>query len=493
MKKDKIIMKNACIILITICSLSLLSSCADIESNFEENPPSLLSPNNFFTTESEFEAALVGTFRPLYSEWSAYDYGYDILLASGGEDVRSDAPIFSNIDRLSPTDSEEIVRGFWKQHYQCIVNANTIIGNLKNAKEISEQKLAELGGQAKFLRALSFFNLVRFFGEVQLTTFENQGDVENLKQASVSEIYTSIINDLKDAEGGLPVSFSEKGRPTQGAAKALLAKVYLTMAGWPLEDTSKYVEARDKAGEVIGGVYSLEPNFSDLWTQGKKLTTPEFIFTFYGSIAQEGAYGSHMHQATRHWGNGEGGWGDYFSEERFFNAFPDSPRKDVSFTSVFADGTTFTDAGVQPHIAKYRDAGSTGSDYGEGFRAILRYADVLLIYAEAANMAEGSPSTEALEAVNKVRRRAMGLDVNTADAGVDLPVGMSQSDFDKAVLDERNWELAFEGNRWHDLVRRKMVVEVNQSEHPNVSETNRLLPKPGAQLIPGILDQNLGY
>ncbi len=485
MKKDKLIMKNASIMLMAIFSISLFVGCADVESGFEEKPLSLQIPNNFFSTESEFEVALVGTYRPLYTEWSGYDYGYDLLLASGAEDVRSDAPIFSNIDRLRPTDGEEVVRGFWKQHYQCIANANTIIGNLGNAKDISEQRLGELGGQAKFLRALSFFNLVRFFGEVQLTTFENQNDIENLKQSSITEIYASIIANLKDAEEGLPSSFPEKGRATKGAAKALLSKVYLTMAGWPLNDASKYAEARDKASEVMSLGYDLEPNFADLWTQDKKLTTPEFIFTFYGSFEEDGAFGSHMHQATRHWGNGEEkGWGDYFSEERFLNVFPDGPRKDASFTTVFPDGTSWFDAGVQPHIAKYRDAGQVGRDWGEGFRPILRYSDVLLVYAEAANMAEGGPSQAAYDAVNAVRQRA-GL--------ADLPLGMSQSDFDKAVLDERNWELAFEGNRWHDLVRKKMVVEVNQDEHPNVSETNRLLPKPGAQLIPGILDQNPGY
>lgn len=483
MKKNILHMKRVFIIFIVAIGISFLGGCADVE--FEENPPSLLSPNTFFTTESEFEAALVGTYRALYTEWSGYDYGYDLLLASGAEDVRSDADIFKNIDRLNPNDGEEVVRGLWLKHYQCIANANTIIGNLKNATEISSERLGELGGQAKFIRALAYFNLVRFFGEVQLTTFENQNDIENVKQSPVADIYASIIENLKDAEAGLPTSFPEKGRPTKGAAKALLAKVYLTMAGWPLEDVSKYTLAKDKAKEIMdSGLYSLEPNFADLWTQEKKLSTLEFIFTFYGSIEDNGAFGSHQHQATRHWGNGEGGWGDYFSEERFFNAFPDSPRKDASFTSVFADGTSYTDAGVQPHIAKYRDAGRTGANYGEGFRPILRYADVLLIYAEAANMAESGPSQAAYDAVNAVRQRA-GL--------ADLSSGMSQSDFDKAVLDERNWELAFEGNRWHDLVRRKMVVEVNQDEHPGVTENNRLLPKPGAQLIPGMLEQNPGY
>ncbi|GAA3611421.1 RagB/SusD family nutrient uptake outer membrane protein [Flavivirga amylovorans] len=467
------------------------SACADIE--LDENPPSLLNPETFFTTESEFESALAGAFRPLYSGYSSFDYGYPLIMTSGAEDVRSDAGIFLDLDRLAPNGSDQSILNVWRQLYQSIANANTIIGNLGNA-DIPEERLNELEGQAKFIRAFNYFFLVRWFGEVQLTTFENQSDVENLKQATVTEIYESIIANLKDAESKLPDSFEEKGRPTKGAAKALLAKVYLTMAGWPLEDTSKYALARDKAKEVIdSGIYSLEPNFANLWKEENKLTNREFIFAFYGSIASDGISGSHLHVASRHWGNGEGGWGDFYSEDRFFNAFPNSPRKDATFTSVFADGTSWEDAGVQPHMAKYRDAGDTVGNDGEGFVVLLRYADVLLIYAEAENNAEGAPTTAALEAVNQVRRRAEGFDDINTPSSVDIPTSMSQAEFDKAVIEERHWELAFELNRWFDLVRKKMVVEVNKDVHPNVTENNRLLPKPSAQLIPGILDQNIGY
>ncbi|SNY99519.1 Starch-binding associating with outer membrane [Flagellimonas pacifica] len=469
--------------ILTLTALVLTVGCADIE--LEENPPSLLNPNTFFTTESEFEAAITGAMRPLYAGYEGWDYGYPIILCSGAEDVRSDADIFANLDRLNPNSQELTIAGIWKVLYQSISNVNAIIGNLGNAENISEERLGELEGQAKFIRALDFFFLVRWFGEVQLTTFENQGDVENLPQATVEEIYASIIADLKDAEAKLPDTFEQRGRPTKGAAKALLAKVYLTMTGWPLKDASKYAEARDKAKEVMDmGIYSLEANFNDLWLEANKLTNAEFIFAFYGSIAADGISGSHMHIASRHWGNGEGGWGDFYSEDRFFNAFPDGPRKDATFTSVFADGTSWEDAGVQPHMAKYRDAGDTVNDDGEGFNVVLRYADVLLMYAEAANMAEGGPSQAALDAINEVRQRA-GL--------TPLSSGMSQSDFDGAVIEERNWELAFEANRWFDLVRKEMVIEVNQDLHPNVSENNRLLPKPAAQLIPGILEQNPGY
>ncbi|WP_299556321.1 RagB/SusD family nutrient uptake outer membrane protein [Seonamhaeicola sp.] len=466
-------------------ALFVFGSCADIE--LEETPPSLLSPESFFTTESEFQAALAGTFLPLYSGWEGFDYAYPLIMTSGAEDVMSNAGIYRNLNQLSANDSDQSIIAVWKRMYQTIGNANVIIGNLENAQGIAEDKLNAIEGQAKFIRAFCYFYLVRWFGEVQLTTFENQGDIENVKQSSVADIYASIVDNLKDAEAKLPISFPERGRPTQGAAKALLAKVYLTMAGWPLEDTSNYALARDKAKEVIdAGTYDLETNFADLWVQANRLTNTEFIFGFYGSIENDGAVSSHMHTASRHWGNGENGWGDFHSETRFFNVFPEGPRKDASFTSVFADGMTFEEAGVEPYIAKYRDAGQTvsGGLAGEGFNVLLRYADVLLIYAEAANMDEGSPSTEAYNAINAVRQRA-GL--------ADLTSGLSQLEFDEAVIAERNWELAFEMNRWFDLVRKKMVVEVNQGVHTGVTENNRLLPKPGAQLIPSILEQNTGY
>lgn len=464
--------------------------CTSVD--LDENPPSLLSPESFYKTESDFQAALAGTYRPLYQDWLGFDYGYPLIMTSGAEDVRSDAGIFVNLDRLTPNGNDQSINAVWQQLYQCIANANVIIGNLNNSEDISEQTLGEIEGQAKFIRAFSFFYLVRWFGEVQLTTFENQVDIENLPQSSIENIYASIIEDLKDAENKLPESFSDAGRPTRGAAKALLAKVYLTMTGWPLEDVSYYSKAKDKAEELLGK-YSLESNFEDLWKEENKLSNSEFIFTIYGSISSNGISGSHMHTASRHWGNGEGGWGDFFSEDRFYNIFPEGPRKDATFTDVFADGTSWEDAGVQPYMAKYRDAGETIGNNGEGFVVLLRYSDVLLMYAEASNMTDGGPSEAALSAINQVRRRANGLDPNTPDTSVDIPSGMSQSEFDKAVIEERNWELAFELNRWFDLVRKKMVVEVNQDVHPSVSQYNRLLPKPSAQLIPGILEQNEGY
>jgi hypothetical protein len=477
-------MKLNKLIAVYLCFAALLAvSCVDLN----ENPPSDLSPQNFYTSEDEFNSALTGIIKALYSDWSGFDYGYDLILASGAEDVRSDADIFKNFDRLVPNDREVVIHDFWQKAYIAISNANALIANLGNAHHVMPESIDAIEGQARFLRAFTYFYLVRFFGPVQVTAYENQSDITSVRQSTVEEVYLhSIIPDLKIAEEKLPLSFEEKGRPTRGAAKTLLAKVYLTMAGWPVKKPDVYYPlAMEKAFEIMDSLtvygYGLETDCASLWTQANKLTSKEFIFTFYGSIAEGGIAGSHIDIATRYWGSGEGGWGDYYSETRFFDAFPEGPRKDATFTSVFADGTTFVEAQTQPHIAKYRDGGNRVGTNAEGFRPVLRYADVLLIYAEAANYVHNGPTTEALKALNDVRTRA-GLEKH--------PRGMMQQEFDKAVLDERAWEFACEGDRWHDLVRRERVVEANADEHPNVKPSARLLPKPGTEIIPGMLEQN---
>lgn len=481
MKRNKFM--SVCV-LAQFCFITLWTvSCVDLN----EDPPSDLSPQNFYTSEDEFNSALTGVVKALYSDWSGFDYGYDLILASGAEDVRSDADLFKNFDKLIPNDREVVIHDFWMKAYQAISNANTLLANLKNAKNIKEDAIDAIEGQARFFRAFTYFYLVRFFGPIQVTSYENQSDIANVKQSTVEEVYNNvIIPDLQIAENKLPISFAEKGRPTRGAAKMLLAKVYLTMAGWPVKKPEIYYPlAMEKANEIINSQneygYELEKDYANLWKQSNKLKSKEFMFTFYGSIAEGGIAGGHMDLATRYWGNGEGGWGDYYSETRFFDVFPEGPRKDATFTSVFADGTTFIEAKTQPYIAKYRDGGNTVGTNSEGFRPILRYADVLLIYAEAANYVNNGPTTEARNALNQVHTRA-GLDP--------YPRGMSQEEFDKAVIEERAWEFACEGDRWHDLVRREMVVEVNTDEHPNVKQSARLLPKPGTEIIPGILDQN---
>ena len=272
-------MKKIQIILI-VFSLAF-ASCANVD--LDEKPSDLLNPITFFTTIDDFDAALTGAFKSLYKPYEGFDFDYPFTMTAGAEDIAVVVTRdFHALDDFTATENQEGIVTLWPVLYQCISNTNSIIGNLDNGNTIPKNRLDEIEGQAKFLRALSYFYLVRWFGEVQLTTLENQKDILTLKQSTEAEIYAAIISNLKDAEIKLPVTFSEKGRPTKGAAKALLAKVYLTMAGWPIEDASYYAKAKDKAAEVMTMGYDLEPNFADLWKQEKKLSNLEFIFTFYG-------------------------------------------------------------------------------------------------------------------------------------------------------------------------------------------------------------------
>ena len=114
---------------------------------------------------------------------------------------------------------------------------------------------------------------------------------------------------------------------------------------------------------------------------------------------------------------------------------------------------------------------------------MLRFADVLLIYAEAANYVNHGPDEATLDAFDRVYSRGRG-------ESSPYTLRTSQNEFDRAILEERAWEFACEGDRWHDLVRKEMVVAANAERFPTVKESARLLPKPGTEIIPGILDQN---
>lgn len=486
--------------IILVFAILIASGCTD---NLIEEPQSIIAPETYYQSNEEFDAAINGVLAAFVGGWSGFGFNAPHQLCSGAEDYTSRESEASLIqyDKLETDPTARAVNDVWGALYRGINTANIIIARAPLAEEVAEEDKLKYEALGRYLRGLQYFYLTRWFGEVIIVTYDNVSDAKDLEQSSVSDIYnTMIIPDLEFAEQHLPLDFPGKALPNKAAAKGLLAEVYLNMAGWPLEDVSKYALARDKAKEVMDmDMYSLEPNFKDLWYAANKFTNSEFIF-FYNADADAGANASFMHIAQRP--GEEGGWNDLFSEARWFYAFPDGPRKDGSFWTTFDDGndTYWTESMMQqPFIAKYRDAGPAASlDVGpinswsgSGMVCVTRYAEILLTYAEAANMAEGGPSAAAYEAINEVRRRAGGYDQSVYP---DLPAGLSQADFDEAVIAERGWELSFELKRWFDLVRRKMVVEVNKDLHPNVTADKRWLPKPATEvkLIEG-LKQNDGY
>jgi hypothetical protein len=485
-------------ILFFVAFMFIVPGC---EKSLEEHPASIISPSNFYKTDADFNEAINGAFAPLWGGYGGFDFISAYVLCAGAEDVtsRPTAPELRGYDTFKETLTDTHASGMWADFYKTINSCNGILSNLGNATEVSDDNKKIYEGEARFLRAFCYYWLTRLFGTVPIITSENQSDAINVGESSVADVYQVIISDLTIAKANLPVSFPDVGRPTKGAATTLLASAYLTMAGWPLNDASKYDSARDEALAVMKmNVYSLEHDYADLWKVSNALTSKEIIFQFLGNSAN-GSTASHHHVSFRP--GEEGGWNDIMSEARFFYAFPDGPRKDASFHTVFTDDThtKWENSRIgQPYIEKYRDAGDGATKDGpvnnfdgSGNWIVLRYAEVLLIYAEAANMAEGGPSAEAYEALNQVRRRAGGYNQSVYP---DLTPGLNQKQFEDAVIKERAWELAFECKRWFDLVRKEMVVDANKDLYPYVSAHNMLLPKPQIEvdMIEG-LNQNEGY
>jgi starch-binding outer membrane protein, SusD/RagB family len=496
-------MKRIIIFPIAFLLLAVLLNAGCVK--LKEVPPGALAPNNFYSTTSDYDAAIVGAIQPMFYNYTSWDFNGPFILCYGAEDctTRPQATDSKLFDELKPDPSSSTLSQCWSMCYQAVDNADAIIANLPLATAMSAADKAPYDGEARFLRAINYFYLTRWWGKVPLITEKNYTNTDTVAEAEVANIYALMVSDLQTAITELPTTAKSIGLPTQGAAQGLLAKVYLTMAGWPIMDNTKYALAENMAQAVMtAGKYQLQPNFQDLWLAANKTTNTEFMFFLNGISTSASALGSHHHVATRP--TEEGGWSDRFSEARFLNEFPAGPRKDASFHTTFTTGISWQQSlYAQPYISKYRDAGAAATlngpiinpNAGDGFSVLLRYADVLLIYAESANMNEGGPSAAAYNAINQVRRRANGAAINTPNPAYDLVPGLSQAAFDDSVIAERNWELAFEANRWFDLVRKQMVISVNQSLYPYVDAHNSLLPKPSAevQLLKGYLNQNTGY
>lgn len=357
--------------------------------------------------------------------------------------------------------------------------------------------------QIRYLRAWAYFWIVRLYGEVPLVTSTKIS--YNAPKASVKGIYELIVNDLQYAITHLPATrnASSIGKPTSWTAKALLSKVYLTMAGWPLEDASAYVLSAQTAKDVIdNGPYKLLPHFKDVFLIANKNATDVIWAIQCGEFPNviPPYLNSQPGDATNP--SSDGGWADMFAEVGFYKRFPSGPRKDATFYTVNEAGVSWQQwSEHHPFYAKYRDGTVKGTpDYQFDFWAshnviLLRYAELLLIYSEAEDMATGSPDASAYEAINEVRRRAMDLPITVPNAVVDLQAGLSKTAFQDSVIAEKGWELAGEYDRWFDLIRTQKVEEMAALKDPldmkplqPVTKADYLMPIPYSETL---LDPNL--
>ena len=486
--KNKFTIKLCMVVL----SALMIASCSDLE----ENPAEVQLAPSALSSDAALEALVAGMYRKIQnnSKWSAF-----FIAGYGGDDLStrstSNKAGFRDSDWRTQTPSSERVGDAYGGCYNAITVANTAI-DAKDNIQGDQTTIDRLIGEAYFMRAFSYLHLTRTYGRVPLQIVSNSN--EALSRASFEDIYTQIESDLQQAEILLPDVYpgieAVGVRPNRGTAKAFLSRLYMHWAGFPIKDENKYGLAAAKAKEVIDGPFgfALHSSLRELWTEANRFAHNEGVFTLVGCVTCSAGFGN---RTTGRLGltNSAGGWNETFGEIAFYNdhraaslADGTTQRFDDTYINETVPGKSNTpDFMDEPNIVNrhpmYRKI--AGGDfinettYNTTFndinRYIMRYAEVLLNYAEASGRS-GSVSADAWEALNMVRRRAAGLPINTPDAGIDLAAG----DLGELAFTERKWEFAGEYERWHDLVRMERAATAlgNRSPLEDVDVEHNITP-----------------
>jgi len=468
-------MKTICRISAALCLL-LTAACVDLD----EDPLGVIAPDNFYQNESDAMASLVGAYQAVNNLNLTH-----LLNISGCVGFTIDSRFTYLMTGETPP-SDAFLQNSWSTLYSGIRRANTTIDRVSAMTNIGEETKNRIVAEGKFLRALHHFDLVRSWGEVPLRVGETNNSNLALPAAPREEIFAQIVQDLEEAIPHLArVGEVKPGRATQGAGKALLAKVYLHAASaarcaaegnqgcapyavFASKQTEYFQKARDLAREVIDqSGFQLLDNWMDLWGIQNK-TNREFIFSSL-SITDDPSVGSSLavlytpinspyHPFAGHFGG--------FTYE-FVLSYN---RMDLRFT----DGMIwdYTDVKTGKYVRwirdlddpkklydsyyfvltpkKYMDPTSTTFISGSTL-PILRMADVYLMYAEAENELNG-PTPDAFARLNAVRQR---VNLPPLDAST-TPGRQALRD---AIIQERLWELALEQQDWFDLTRTGKLEE----------------------------------
>ena len=457
-------------------------------NKLEEMPYDFVGPDNFFKSPAQVESAFVSSMQRLWGGWQFYDWmGYPEWPAFDDQLYEGDLVI-----------GDDAASGSWTVHYQAIADINPAIkaiidGNL--GAGVSQETKDQLLAEAKFLRAFNYFWLVRLYGDVPLILENTDVTKDEIVRSPVADVYKQIVEDMLFATQKLPEvhSAGNVARPNADVARGMLAKVYITMATAPLNATAKYADARDMAKQVLdGGRYSLVPKVEDVFNM-KYEFGPEFMWAWHNSEEEYVI-------EPQIWLPGEmaDGWGDVTAEKIWGEAFPEEPRKHAYLLLEdhwFETGTTYLDWWKSaPYIRKYLYDTPDNMLKNVSYQAqpILRYADVLLLFAEAENMVNG-PTQAACDAVNQIVNRATGGVPNPADPL--FTTAMSKQKFDEAVIQQRSLELCFEYDRWFDICRKRILDKVTDPDYmPNYTVDDYLMPIPQKDLrLNDKLTQNPGY
>ncbi|HEV2479848.1 MAG TPA: RagB/SusD family nutrient uptake outer membrane protein [Puia sp.] len=472
---------------ILYCSL-LLFGLASCRKTLQESPKSI-AEENFYNTPAEVQAALGAIYSPLRGSECLGAVYQSIQEATGDwfQGRASYAPIslFNGLDGTNTTR----VGLIWNDFYLSIRNANLVVRDVPKGDGLTDDQKNASIGEARFMRALNYFFLVRNWGGVPLRT-EQTMDSISIPRANPAAVYQLIVSDLSFAENNLPDVAPVSGRPSKWAAKTLLADVYFYEAD--------YSDASQKAGEVIAsGKYALlkvntPDDFNNLFGAGIA-TTPEEIF--YLDYATQSTWAFPLYTA--------GVGTPYLGVDGYYAIYSNTTNPlyanwdNNDFRKAYGWYSWNTPLG--PTVILNKKFTDPGSKTPDNSYTLYRYADLLLLYAEATSLAAGAPTADAMEKLNMVHRRAYGYDPLQAS-----PVDFQLADYDlpsfvTLTIRERGYETQAEGKRWLDLVRSgKAAQSIQAAWGKTVSQKAFLWPIPVSELnynkaLDPAKDQNPGY
>ena len=474
-------------------AMAFMVSCS--KKFIDIDPISTVSVDAVYKTDGDFQNAVNGVYAIFQTEYANFwQYG-DVRGDDTKSGLVSNLPV-SDMDKFILNNDADILIQTWRNYYKAINRANAILDRIQSVTTVAVPNKDRYTAETKFLRALAYFNLVRIFGDVPMVTTVLTPDATyKVPREKVDNIYDKVIvADLADAEGKLPVSYSgaDVGRATRGAAKSLLGKVYLTR--------KDFAKAESKLQEVTTLGYTLLPNYKDLWDYSKNEHHSEYIFdieyeeginegsifTTQFSLSFQGA-GTLANVMATAYGLPAAGGGDQGCPTDFlFNNYDaNDARKDVSVAkglTVNGVYTAISPTGIGSFTLKYLTPMAKANDSRANWK-VIRYADVLLMYAEALN--ENGKTTDALTYLNMVRTRAK----------VATYSGLNQSDTREKIYLERRFEFYLEGQRWFDLVRTGRALSTMSASGMKDYMTIFPIPQAQIQIINNktILPQNPGY
>ena len=483
-------------------SLLTFSSCGDF---LDEEPKGQLTPDNFFNSEDDLTASVNALYdrvnqtqswtNPMYPQWQGDD-----ITANPGSNKQACAAL----DAFASDGANKGVVDAWNQHYSAIKAANLITESASKAP-VAQEKINVALGNAHFWRAYAYYYLVRVFGPVPLITGTDVSQLE-VAPSSVEKVYELIVSDLKAAVNELPTKYEKEPSrlfgvdvwTTKQAAQATLSAVYMSMAGYPLnKGTEYYAKAAAKAKAVIDnnatyGFYN-DPSWSHVYSMAHNYNKETLVGIDNNWVNGSWDHDSELTSCNRFEGLGDGGWGDAWGEIAFWKRYPEGPRKDA----VYAPKITFQEdvKDVGPVITKtcnWWDLDEAGKPVVEAYHPmfsiyttncvpgnawvelaapydytkpnymnmtngrrhrLIRYAEVLLWYAESAARS-GGDLAKAKSYLKEVRQRAVTDYENvTLSDGTTVKIDdMTAAQLAEACYIEHGWEVA---GQWTQMVTRR--------------------------------------